>query len=119
MLNAKTKTKTKTKTKFLAVLAFGGVLAGMVLYGCNSDQNPSAVQTVAPASQPSFALFGPPPQKSGVQLWSENCSRCHNARPPEEFSAAQWDVIVHHMRLRANLTGPEAREIVKFLQASS
>jgi len=25
------------KTKFLAVLVFGGVLAGMVLYGCNSD----------------------------------------------------------------------------------
>jgi hypothetical protein len=108
----------KTNPKFLVVLAFGGLLAGIVLYGCNSNQNPPA-QTIGPASQPSFALFGPPPQKSGVQLWSENCSRCHNSRPPEEFSAAQWEVIVHHMRLRANLTGSEAREIVKFLQASS
>ncbi|MGD0139634.1 MAG: cytochrome c [Tepidisphaeraceae bacterium] len=110
------------KTKFLAVLVFGGVLAGMVLYGCNSDQsaNPPAAQSVAPAAPSGgFALFGPPPKKSGVQLWSENCTRCHNGRPPEEFSAAQWEVIVHHMRLRANLTGPEAREIVKFLQASS
>ncbi|MGD0462200.1 MAG: cytochrome c [Tepidisphaeraceae bacterium] len=107
----------KIKTKFVVVLAFGGLLAGMVLYGCKSDQSPSAQGvTTQPAS---FALFGPPPQKTGVELWSENCMRCHNGRPPEEFSAAQWDVIVHHMRLRANLTGVEAREIVKFLQASN
>jgi cytochrome c5 len=110
----------KTNPKFLVVLAFGGLLAGMVLYGCKSDQNPPAGQSAAPATQPvSFALFGPPPQKSGVQLWSDNCARCHNSRPPNEFSAAQWDAIVHHMQLRANLTGEEARAIVKFLQASN
>jgi hypothetical protein len=108
----------KTNLKFAMVLAFGGVLIGMVLYGCKSDENPSAAQSVAPATQPDeFALFGPPPKKSGVQLWSENCARCHNSRPLNEFSAAQWDTIVHHMRLRANLTGEEAREISKFLQA--
>jgi hypothetical protein len=111
----------KINPKFVVVLAFGGVLAGLVLYGCESNQSPSNVQSVAPTTtQPdSFALFGPPPKKSGVQLWSENCMRCHNGRPPEEFSDAQWDVIVHHMRLRANLTGEESREIVKFLQASN
>lgn len=109
----------KINPKFFVALAFGGILLGVVLYGCKSDQNPPA-QTVAPANRPeSFALFGPPPHKTGVQLWSENCARCHNSRPPEEFSAAQWDTIVHHMRLRANLTGEEAREIVKFLQASN
>lgn len=106
-----------TNPKFYVVLVFGALLTGLVLYGCTTDQN-SAASGAAPTSQPSFALFGPPPHKSGVQLWSENCARCHNSRPPEEFSAAQWDTIVHHMRLRANLTGDEAREIVKFLQAS-
>jgi hypothetical protein len=109
----------KINPKLCVVLAFGGLLGGMVLYGCKSDQNPPTAQSVVPATQPSFALFGPPPKKSGVQLWSDNCMRCHNGRPPEEFSDAQWDVIVHHMRLRANLTGEEAREIVKFLQASN
>jgi cytochrome c1 len=109
----------KTHPKLFVILAFGGILAGMVLYGCNADPPPSATHSVAPATQPSgFALFGPSPQKTGVQLWSENCARCHNMRPPEEFSGAQWDVIVHHMRLRANLTGAEARDIVTFLQAS-
>jgi hypothetical protein len=110
----------KTNPKLFVVLAFGGFLAGVVLYGCESNQNPSAVPSTAPATQPAgFALFGPPPKESGVQLWSDNCARCHNGRPPEEFSGAQWDVIVHHMRLRANLTGEEAREIVAFLKASN
>jgi hypothetical protein len=110
----------KINTKLCVGLAFCGVLASVTLYGCKSDQNPAAAPTSAgPTTQSvDFALFGPPPKKSGVQLWSENCARCHNMRPPEEFSGAQWEAIVHEMRLRANLSGEEQREIVKFLQAS-
>jgi cytochrome c5 len=109
----------KTKFGLILVLAVGSALAGMALYGCSSDQSQPAASDASATTQPSFALFGPPPKKSGVQLWSENCNRCHNSRQPETFSDAQWDVVVHHMRLRANLTGDEAREIVKFLQASN
>lgn len=107
----------KDNMKRFVFLALSGVIAGTALYGCSSN-NPGAGQSVAPTTQPSFALFGPPPHKSGVQLWSENCARCHNGRPPEEFSDAQWAAIVHHMRLRADLTGEEQREITAFLQAS-
>jgi hypothetical protein len=103
----------KIHAKLFVILLCCGLLAGMALCGCKSSQ-----QTPSPATQPSFALFGPPPQKSPVQLWSENCARCHNSRPTNEFSSAQWDVIVHHMRLRANLTGKEARDIVAFLQST-
>jgi len=55
---------------------------------------------------------------SGEELWSNNCMRCHNIRPPTMYSAAQWDVIVHHMRLRANITGQEQRAIVEFLKSA-
>jgi len=55
---------------------------------------------------------------SGEQLWSNNCLRCHNIRPPTMYVTAQWDVIVHHMRLRANITGQEQRAIVEFLKSS-
>jgi predicted phosphoadenosine phosphosulfate sulfurtransferase len=34
------------------------------------------------------------------------------------YSDAQWDVIVHHMRLRANITGQEQRAIVAFLKSA-
>ena len=55
---------------------------------------------------------------SGEELWSNNCVRCHNIRPPTMYGNAQWDVIVHHMRLRANITGQEQRAIVDFLKSS-
>jgi hypothetical protein len=55
---------------------------------------------------------------SGEELWSNNCLRCHNIRPPTMYSNAQWDVIIHHMRLRANITGQEQRAIVEFLKSS-
>src|SRR4029453_2903760 len=55
---------------------------------------------------------------SGEELWSNNCLRCHNIRPPTMYSGAQWDVIVHHMRIRANITGQEQRAIVEFLKSA-
>jgi hypothetical protein len=55
---------------------------------------------------------------TGEELWSNNCLRCHNIRPPTMYGNAQWDVIVHHMRLRANITGQEQRAIVEFLKSA-
>jgi hypothetical protein len=55
---------------------------------------------------------------TGEELWSNNCMRCHNIRPATMYGNAQWDVIVHHMRLRANITGQEQRAIVEFLKSS-
>src|SRR6266581_3097911 len=55
---------------------------------------------------------------TGEELWSNNCLRCHNIRPPTMYNNAQWDVIVHHMRIRANITGQEQRAIVEFLKSS-
>ena len=55
---------------------------------------------------------------TGEELWSNNCQRCHNIRPPTMYGNAQWDVIVHHMRLRANITGQEQRAIVEFLKSA-
>lgn len=52
----------------------------------------------------------------GAQSWSQNCARCHNMRNATEFRDDQWKVIVNHMRVRAGLTGQEAREILLFLQ---
>jgi hypothetical protein len=56
-------------------------------------------------------------QLSGEELWSMNCQRCHNIRSPAMYSDAQWDVIVHHMRVRANITGAEQRAIADFLKS--
>ena len=56
---------------------------------------------------------------SGAELWTLNCNRCHMARSPSEFTAAQWQTILMHMRVRANLPAAQARELQKFLQAGA
>jgi hypothetical protein len=60
-----------------------------------------------------------PDLTTGARLWRQNCGRCHYIRPPSERSDRQWEIIVKHMRLRANLTGSDARAIEEFLKASN
>lgn len=56
---------------------------------------------------------------AGAKAWVENCTRCHNARDPREFRDDLWAPIVAHMRVRAGLTGKEARDILAYLQSSN
>jgi len=95
------------RKKLIIVLAAASLgIAG----GCSEKAQPTSdAASARPAATP---------HKAGAQLWAENCSRCHNIRPPESFSDAQWAAVVHHMRLRADLTGEEQRTITEFLQAS-
>ncbi|MEI6508069.1 MAG: cytochrome c [Bacteroidota bacterium] len=53
--------------------------------------------------------------KSGAQLWGENCLRCHNTPTPTDFNDEEWKTIGLHMQDRANLTNVEATKIVEFL----
>ena len=55
--------------------------------------------------------------KSGTQLWSENCQRCHNTPPSSAFTNTQWEVTITHMRQRAMLTETEYKKILEFMQA--
>jgi hypothetical protein len=54
--------------------------------------------------------------KSGAQLWTENCQRCHNTPSPSTFSHEQWVTIGMHMQSRALITETEKNKIVAFLK---
>ena len=56
--------------------------------------------------------------RRGAQLWPVYCNTCHNARPGPEFSPAEWNMIMMHMRTQANLTGQDARAILEYLKQS-
>jgi hypothetical protein len=113
----------KHKNHRTLITAATGSCLAIAMFACHSGSNepPTASATTdSPTTRPAMAnIFGPVPDKGGAQLWAENCTRCHNAPPPDRYSDAQWDVIVQHMRLRANLTGAEAREIAAFLKDSN
>lgn len=55
----------------------------------------------------------------GVKVWANNCASCHNPRSASDLRDDPWRVVVAHMRIRADLTGQEARDVLKFLQESN
>ena len=57
--------------------------------------------------------------RSGSDLYAVHCSRCHAERYPKEFNSSQWKTIMIHMRVRANLSAQDARDILKYLQEES
>lgn len=55
--------------------------------------------------------------RQGAREWGAYCGSCHNARPAGERSPAEWDVIMMHMRARANLPAQDARALLEFLKS--
>ena len=54
----------------------------------------------------------------GAKVYSENCARCHNARPAEEYSKKEWSVVIPHMRAKAHMTGKESLAVEAFLAST-
>ncbi len=90
----------KNYFRYLAgITFFVALLAMLTLLGCTASRHVAS--------------------KPGAQLWGENCGRCHNIRTPSSYSDGQWEIVVAHMRTRANLTSDEADKILEFLQAAN
>ncbi len=53
---------------------------------------------------------------TGAELYAVNCNRCHPERYPTEFNSGQWQTLMTHMRVRANLPAKQAKEILKYLK---
>ncbi len=60
-----------------------------------------------------------PQGQGGAQLWAQACARCHDVRSPSLHSEREWDVIMQHMRVRANLTAKEYEAIREFLKSGN
>lgn len=55
----------------------------------------------------------------GAKVFAWNCGSCHSERYPKERTDAQWDQIVTHMRVRANLTAEQAKAVLHYLQENN
>mgnify|MGYP001608175882 CR=1 FL=1 len=88
------------KIKFILQLIVAGFAASIIIQSCASSKEMIA-------------------NKSGAQLWGENCIRCHNIPSPVDFSDEQWNTIGLHMQVRANLTKDETEKIIGFLKTAN
>ena len=70
----------------------------------------------APAEEEAAAPNHKALVRQGARNWSAYCGSCHNARPPSERSPGEWDTIMMHMRVRANLPAQEAQALLEYLK---
>lgn len=83
------------------------VLAGLLAVACASRQ-----EVGEGAPEDPQALVG-----YGAEVYGYSCGRCHNARAAAERTDREWETVVDHMRVRANLTGREGRAVTAFMRA--
>jgi len=100
----------KLNVTLLAVAALAAMMLAILTNGCKSVSSSSAAPAAGQADE-AMAVA------AGAQLWVENCGRCHSLRDPASFSAAQWEVSVHHMRVRVPLTAEQQKAITEFLSS--
>ena len=109
------KCQTKDLVGRLSLVALAAI--GLVINGCSSIA-PRHAATV-PTEQNGPAEAKEEHQEGGARLWSTRCSQCHYARDPGYFGDTQWEMIMLHMRVRANLTAKEHLAILKFLKSAN
>ena len=57
--------------------------------------------------------------KSGAELWEENCTMCHEAKPRTSFTPEKLDTIRRHMQEKADLSPEEQDAVLKFLKSGT
>ena len=72
--------------------------------------------TIASCSAEKTAAYK---NRSGAQLWGENCIRCHNTPSPSSYNDTDWSTIGLHMRIRANLTDEQAEKVFEFIKSAN
>ena len=90
-------------------------VCGFMLTSCSTPASTSAGKALSEKAQVQKTAA---PTLGGAQLWTQNCGHCHNIRSPDSYSDAQWEVVMLHMRVRANLTAEEHKKILAFLKTA-
>ena len=86
--------------KNILLMGFAAIFVAIIINGC--------------ATQAKIAS-----EKTGSQLWGQNCSRCHNAPPVSTYSSDQWEVLALHMKVRAMIHDRDIKKIEGFLKEGS
>lgn len=97
-----------TPTRIALALFFVAALPAVAL--AHGAQTAQQVTPPAAASKPVPAVHD---DDRGQRAFDANCSRCHNA--PETLNPRITGTIVRHMRVRANLSAQDEKDILHFL----
>ncbi len=108
--------KIKKIILFIASTLLGVCLMGLGLTSAYADPEKNTDPKAEPKTDQKAEPKAAPKKLTGAELYAINCSRCHPERYATEFTPGQWQTIMLHMRVRANLPAAQAKEILKFLK---
>lgn len=111
--------KIKKRQVYFALIVVMSAVLGIANTACSTKQLRHALGLEGSEVEVMADDVDDADSASGSQLWAANCMRCHNMRSPSSYSDTQWEVAVHHMRVRANLTAEESEKIVGFLKSAN
>ncbi|NNE47717.1 MAG: hypothetical protein HKN37_13770 [Rhodothermales bacterium] len=100
----------------LAVVACFLLLTGAaVSIAIATDEAAASTETeVQESSKPSAS-----PALDGAKVYAWSCGTCHSERWPKERSDEEWDVIMTHMRVRANMTAAQTEAVLRYLKENN
>jgi cytochrome c5 len=93
--------------RIIAVVALTEAAIRVPGYRLYAVDDTSKQRTASAATSPENV------QKSGEQIFMENCSRCH--KPPMTISPRITGTIVMHMRVRAKLSREGENAVLRYL----
>jgi hypothetical protein len=102
--------KTRLNIPIVCAVLAAGVFTTFPAFSAHREgqQNPPAAAKPADAAQRPAS-----PDNAGAMKFKQNCARCHEA--PQGFSPRIAGTILRHMRVRANLSAQDERDILHFL----
>jgi cytochrome c5 len=95
-------------TRMRIAIALSTLIATAALAQSSSPPKPANTSRKTPSN-----ITNKTQPDIGQRKFDANCSRCHSA--PEQLSPAITGTVVRHMRVRANLSAQDEKDILKFL----
>ena len=110
----------KKNTSWLAIMMIVLGLMSLLTFGVGTaawsaeDPAPESEETTQDSSASEAE-----PALDGAKVFAWNCGSCHSERYPSERNDADWELIVTHMRVRANLTAQQSAAVLRYLQENN
>jgi cytochrome c5 len=97
------------KARWIVCVSLSGLAAFGSLYALQPQANQSK-PTPGSVSEKSVPAVH---ESDGAKIFDANCARCHQT--PTGFSPNIAGTVVRHMRVRANLSAHDERELIRYL----
>lgn len=104
--------------KLISIVFIGSIL--FVAYSCSATKVSKAITAAAiPTKAQVERDYTVEQINQGKTVWKNHCDRCHDLRPPEDHTRAQWNPILKKMIGKADLNMEDGTAIYAWIMANA